>query len=356
MIEIRPSEQRGPSDLGWLQSRHTFSFAGYYDPQHMGVSALRVINDDRVAPGAGFATHSHQDMEIISYVKQGSIEHRDSMGNVQVLPAGEFQLMSAGTGVTHSEYNPSSSERLEFLQIWIEPNQYGIEPAYQQKRFAGRTGLQLIASPDGRESSLLVHQDACLYQLLLATDQRDSHALEDGRTGPVGPPAAVPVTWPCWKRSEYLLLDALNTARSRWIGGKAANVYLFAAYKAVAVLARLDAAQGTLDLQQLVLTPPGGFDRHLLCLHGIHARKPSHPGLVQFHRPAGLPGCQLQFLELSFQTKQFLPDSLNLSIVHRYPVFLLSRLTQALTGVKACNGLMSFGMTCCPLISYSIKE
>lgn len=182
MIEIRHSNERGPADHGWLQSRHTFSFAGYYDPDHMGVSALRVINDDRVSPGCGFAMHSHQDMEIISYVKRGAIEHKDSMGNVERLPAGEFQLMSAGTGVTHSEYNPSTAEPLEFLQIWIEPNVYGIEPGYQQKQFEARQGLQLIASPDAREGSLLIHQDACLYQLRLNAGQSVSHSLEPGRT------------------------------------------------------------------------------------------------------------------------------------------------------------------------------
>jgi redox-sensitive bicupin YhaK (pirin superfamily) len=182
MIQIRPSEERGPADHGWLRSRHTFSFAGYYDPRHMGVSALRVINDDRVAPGAGFATHSHQDMEIISYVKQGSIEHKDSMGNVERLPAGEFQLMSAGTGVTHSEYNPSDSEPLEFLQIWIQPNVLGIEPGYQQKRFPVNSGLQLIASPDARDGSLLLHQDASLYQLRLGAGETADHRPAAGRT------------------------------------------------------------------------------------------------------------------------------------------------------------------------------
>ena len=181
MIEIRPSEARGPADHGWLQSRHSFSFGSYYDPKHMGVSALRVINDDKVAAGAGFAPHSHQDMEIISYVKHGVIEHKDSMGNVEQLPAGEFQLMSAGTGVTHSEYNPSSTDTLEFLQIWIQPDVLGIEPGYQQKRFQPRPGLQLIASQDAREDSLRIQQDACLYQLLLQADETASHALAPGR-------------------------------------------------------------------------------------------------------------------------------------------------------------------------------
>lgn len=182
MINLRYSDERGPADHGWLQSRHTFSFGSYYDPGHMGVSALRVINDDKVAPGAGFATHSHRDMEIISYVKKGTIEHKDSMGNIEKLPAGEFQLMSAGTGVTHSEYNPSSTEPLEFLQIWVVPNVNGIEPGYQQKRFEDKQGLQLIASPDARDGSLLIHQDACLYQLRLDAGESTDHLLDPGRT------------------------------------------------------------------------------------------------------------------------------------------------------------------------------
>jgi hypothetical protein len=182
MITVRHNEDRGPTHLGWLDSRHTFSFGGYYDPHHIGVSALRVINDDKVIPGAGFATHSHQDMEIISYVKKGTIEHKDSMGHVEVLPAGEFQLMSAGAGVTHSEYNPSSTEPLEFLQIWIQPNKLGIEPGYQQKKFARKAGLQLIASPDARHGSLLLHQDAFFYQLIVQDEQGVSHELGSGRT------------------------------------------------------------------------------------------------------------------------------------------------------------------------------
>jgi len=182
MIKIRRSNERGLADHGWLQSRHTFSFANYYDPAHMGVSSLRVINDDLVAPGKGFATHSHEDMEIISYVKKGKIEHKDSMGNVERLPAGEFQLMSAGSGVTHSEYNPSSTEPLEFLQIWIQPDVYGIKPGYQQKQFVTKPGLQLIASPDAREGSFKIHQDACLYQLRLQGEQSTSLPLDSGRT------------------------------------------------------------------------------------------------------------------------------------------------------------------------------
>lgn len=182
MVYLRRSNERGLSDLGWLQSRHTFSFSSYHDPDHMGVSALRVINDDQVLPGAGFATHSHRDMEIISYVKQGTIEHKDSMGNIEVLPAGEFQLMSAGTGVTHSEYNPLDCQALSFLQIWIEAADLGVSPGYQQKHFKADNGLTQIVSPDGRDGSLRIHQDAHLYQLLLDSGQRLQHILAAGRT------------------------------------------------------------------------------------------------------------------------------------------------------------------------------
>ncbi len=183
MVYLRRSHERGPSDLGWLQSRHTFSFGNYHDPDHRGVSVLRVINDDQVRPGAGFATHSHQDMEIISYVKQGTIKHKDSMGNVEVLPAGEFQLMSAGTGVTHSEYNPSDAEALSFLQIWIQPAELGVAPGYQQKFFGRNKGLTSIVSPDGRDGTLHIHQDAYLYQLRLDRGLTEQHTLDTGRTG-----------------------------------------------------------------------------------------------------------------------------------------------------------------------------
>ena len=171
----------GPSDHGWLQSVHGGSCGHYASPVNMGRSARRVINDEKVSPGRGFGAHSHQDMEIISYVKKGCIEHRDSMGNVERLPAGEFQLISAGTGITHSEYNPSDTEPLEFLQIWIQPDVVGIEPGYQQKLFETIQGLQLIASPDARDGSLLLHQDAFLYQLCLKADQTTSHSLALGR-------------------------------------------------------------------------------------------------------------------------------------------------------------------------------
>jgi redox-sensitive bicupin YhaK (pirin superfamily) len=181
MITPRYAHERGHAQHGWLDSHHTFSFGSYYDPKHMGVSALRVINDDVVEPGAGFPTHGHNDMEIISFVKRGSIEHKDSMGHIQTLPAGEFQLMSAGTGVTHSEYNPSPSEPLNFLQIWIQPNQFGIEPGYQQKRFPPGP-MQLIASPDGGDGALLLHQDARLYQISLEAGQSTGLKYLSGRT------------------------------------------------------------------------------------------------------------------------------------------------------------------------------
>jgi hypothetical protein len=171
-FHLRKSAERGTTELGWLHSRHTFSFGQYYDPHHMGVSALRVINDDQVAPGGGFASHGHRDMEIITYVTQGVIAHRDSMENVVHLPAGEFQLMTAGTGVVHSEYNASATEPLHFLQIWIVPRQRGLTPGYQQQRFASTAGLQLIASPEGRDGSLLLHQDASLYHVVLAAEQQ----------------------------------------------------------------------------------------------------------------------------------------------------------------------------------------
>jgi len=172
MISIRRSEERGPTRLGWLDSRHSFSFGQYYDPEHMGISVLRVLNDDAVIPGGGFAAHSHQDMEIISFVLSGVIEHKDSMGNIERLPAGEFQLMSAGTGVTHSEYNPSADEPLRFLQIWVLPNRLGITPGYQQQRFPDTDGRQLVISPDGRDGTLKIHQDAFVEHVCLASGDR----------------------------------------------------------------------------------------------------------------------------------------------------------------------------------------
>jgi redox-sensitive bicupin YhaK (pirin superfamily) len=167
MISIRRSNQRGSANFGWLNSKHTFSFGNYYDERHMGFSALRVINDDRVAADSGFDTHGHRDMEIISYVLDGEIAHKDSAGNVATLPPGEFQLMSAGSGIRHSEFNPSQTKGLHFLQIWIQPNVYGQTPGYQQKDFGSKKGLTLAVSPDGEAGSLTIKQDARLYQLLL---------------------------------------------------------------------------------------------------------------------------------------------------------------------------------------------
>ncbi len=166
MITIRPAEQRGHANHGWLDSFHTFSFADYYDPEQMGFRSLRVINDDRVSPGQGFGTHPHRDMEIISYVLEGSLEHRDSMGTGSVIKPGDVQRMSAGTGVLHSEFNPSKSEPVHFLQIWLLPTKRGIAPSYEQKTFTPeerRAQLRVVASPDAREQSLAVHTDAVVY-------------------------------------------------------------------------------------------------------------------------------------------------------------------------------------------------
>lgn len=164
MIRIRRSSERGQADHGWLKSWHTFSFADYYDPEQMGFRVLRVINEDRIAPGKGFDTHPHNNMEIISYVVSGQLAHRDSMGNTHVVGAGEFQAMSAGSGVTHSEFNPSPSDETHLLQIWIQPRKRGITPRYAEwKANARRSSLTLISSPDGRSGSLAIEQDACLY-------------------------------------------------------------------------------------------------------------------------------------------------------------------------------------------------
>ncbi len=184
MLILRKSEQRGHAHHGWLDTYHTFSFADYYDPDEMGFGALRVINEDRVKPGMGFGTHGHRDMEIVTYILAGALEHKDSMGNGSVIRRGDAQRMSAGRGVRHSEFNPSSSEPVHLLQIWIEPNVTGIEPGYEEKRFAdtdkqGR--LRLIASPDGRDGSVTIHQDAYLYATLLDKGDAVTHALAPGR-------------------------------------------------------------------------------------------------------------------------------------------------------------------------------
>ncbi|MEH0664393.1 pirin family protein [Vibrio scophthalmi] len=177
MITVRHAHDRGRANFGWLDSKHTFSFGHYYDPQQMGFSALRVINDDEVAPSAGFDTHGHRDMEIISYVLEGTIEHKDSEGNIKSLPAGEFQLMSAGKGIYHSEYNASKTDALRFLQIWIEPNTFGQTPGYQQKDFGQAPGLTTIATPTGEAGTLHIKQDAQLHQLILLPGESLDYAL-----------------------------------------------------------------------------------------------------------------------------------------------------------------------------------
>ena len=184
MITLRKAEERGHADHGWLNAYHSFSFADYHDPQHMGFGSLRVINEDRVQPGKGFGTHGHRDMEIITYILEGALEHKDSMGNGSVIRPGDVQRMSAGKGVQHSEFNPSQSELVHLLQIWIEPNVTGMQPSYEEKYFdaASKRGrLRLIASGDGREGSVTIHQDASVYAALIDGAERASHALAAGR-------------------------------------------------------------------------------------------------------------------------------------------------------------------------------
>ena len=184
MIQIRRAEERGHANHGWLDSHHTFSFADYYDPRHMGFRALRVINEDRVAPGAGFPTHPHRDMEIISYVLEGGLEHKDSMGTGSVIRPGDVQRMSAGTGVTHSEFNASKSELVHFLQIWLLPEQKNIKPSYEQKTFAvdeTKNKLRLVGSNDGRDGSVTIHQDVDLYATRLEAGEAVRHELKPGR-------------------------------------------------------------------------------------------------------------------------------------------------------------------------------
>lgn len=184
MITVRPKDERGVANFGWLDSRHTFSFGHYYDPQQMGFASLRVINEDKVIPAKGFGTHGHQDMEIISYVLSGELEHRDSMGNGSVIRPGDIQRMSAGTGVRHSEFNASKINPVHLLQIWIMPEQTGLQPSYEEKNFSSqiRSGkLTLVGSRDGRDNSLTIHQDVNLYLGSLDKSDRLTYKIDDNR-------------------------------------------------------------------------------------------------------------------------------------------------------------------------------
>jgi hypothetical protein len=186
MFSIRHAEERGRANLGWLDSRHTFSFGHYYDPKFMGFGPLRVINEDRVQPEQGFGTHGHNDMEIISYVLEGALEHKDSMGNGSVIRPGDLQRMSAGTGVRHSEFNASDKDLVHFLQIWILPERNGLEPGYEQKAFSAdekQGRLRLVGSREGRNGSVTIHRDVDLYATILGDGEAVSHELAAGRTG-----------------------------------------------------------------------------------------------------------------------------------------------------------------------------
>jgi redox-sensitive bicupin YhaK (pirin superfamily) len=197
MLQIRPANERGVANFGWLDSRHTFSFGNYHDPRHMGYGPLRVINEDRVKPGQGFETHGHRDMEIISYVVDGALAHRDSTGTGSVIRPGDVQRMSAGTGIQHSEFNASEQEPVHFLQIWILPGQHGIPPGYEERHFTEdeKCGQwRLIASADGRAGSVTVHQDVNLYAAIIETGKALSREISAGRK-----------TWLQMVRGELLL-------------------------------------------------------------------------------------------------------------------------------------------------------
>ena len=184
MITVRPRNERGSANFGWLDSRHTFSFGNYYDPQHMGFASLRVINEDKVTPAQGFGTHGHRDMEIISYVLSGELAHKDSMGNGSIIRPGNVQRMSAGTGIRHSEFNASNTEPVHFLQIWIMPDELALEPSYEEKNFTSEEKqgkLRLVGSRDGRDGSVTIHQDVNLYLASLSQGDRLTHQISDNR-------------------------------------------------------------------------------------------------------------------------------------------------------------------------------
>jgi hypothetical protein len=229
MLTLRKSADRGYADHGWLKSFHSFSFAGYYDPRHMGWGNLRVINEDRIAPGTGFGTHGHRDMEIISYVVSGNLAHKDSMGNVKGIPPGDVQRMSAGTGVQHSEFNHAPNETTHFFQIWIEPNVTGIAPSYEQKTFAAaeKQGvLRLVASPDGAEGSVLIHADARLYSSLLDGEQSAQLVLDPQRKAYVHLlRGELEVNGQVLSAGDAVLLEAENVLTLAH--GKAAEVLVF---------------------------------------------------------------------------------------------------------------------------------
>jgi redox-sensitive bicupin YhaK (pirin superfamily) len=229
MLTLRKSQERGHADHGWLDSYHSFSFANYYDPEHMGWGNLRVINEDRIAAGTGFGTHGHRDMEIISYVLEGNLAHKDSMGNIKGIPPGDVQRMSAGTGVQHSEFNHAPEQTTHFLQIWIEPNQRGIPPSYEQKTFeeADKRGkLRLVASPDAAEGSVKIHADARLYAGLFDGEEAAEVQLASGRKGYVHlVRGELEVNGRELKGGDAALLDDETTVRLR--NGRGAEVLVF---------------------------------------------------------------------------------------------------------------------------------
>jgi quercetin 2,3-dioxygenase len=229
MLTLRKSQERGHADHGWLNSYHSFSFANYYDAQHMGWGNLRVINEDRIAPGTGFGTHGHRDMEIISYVLQGNLAHKDSMGNVKGIPPGDVQRMSAGTGVMHSEFNHAPEQTTHFLQIWIEPNVRGIPPGYEQKTFAEeekRGRLRLVASPDAAEGSVTIHANARLYAGLFDGGESAELQLASGRKGYVHlVRGELEVNGKALRTGDALLLD--NETRVQLRNGRDAEVLVF---------------------------------------------------------------------------------------------------------------------------------